>query len=153
MSQLSLAAEVVWLLELTATIQPNSTVMSIAEEAGITHFKTLLQRWAHSVYCFRRTWVHTKSLFIPKSQCYCHNTVNHESGGTHCVMLKASLEKLTGSFVKSSTHTENEVCVCGQGYCLWIHTGWAQVGGFLYSVISGWSWSVTLQKLQQMSYL
>lgn len=65
MSQLSLAAEVVWLLELTATKRPNSAVMSMAEEAGITHFKTLLQRWAHSVYCFRRTWDFYRSLPSP----------------------------------------------------------------------------------------
>ena len=44
MSQLSQAAEVVWLLELTATIRPNSAVMSVAEEAGITRFKALLQK-------------------------------------------------------------------------------------------------------------
>lgn len=100
MSQLSLAAEVVWLLELTATKRPNSAVMSMAEEAGITHFKTLLQRWAHSVYCFSWTWdftdicqVHTKSLFITQSRCYCHNTVNHESGSTHCVMREKTSGK------------------------------------------------------------
>lgn len=69
MSQLSLAAEVVWLLELTATIRPNSAVMSVAEEAGIAHFKTLLQRWAHPVFCFRRTWAFQISAKSIQSHC------------------------------------------------------------------------------------
>lgn len=69
MSQLSLAAEVVWLLELTATIRPNSAVMSVAEEAGIAHFKTLLQRWAHPVFCFRRTWAFHISAKSIQSHC------------------------------------------------------------------------------------
>lgn len=73
MSQLSRAAEVVWLLELTATIRPNAVVMSVAEEAGITHLKkhsfkdelirqtVLGETWAFSDIC----QLHTKPLFPP----------------------------------------------------------------------------------------
>lgn len=39
MSQLSFAAEVGWLVELTATIGSNSTIMSMTEEADMTHVK------------------------------------------------------------------------------------------------------------------
>lgn len=88
MSQLSRAAEVVWLLELTATIRPNSAVMSAAEEAGITHFK--------AVAALRRNLggfqVHTKSLFLVLSQ----------HGGpwvTLYVMLEEPLEKPAGRLV------------------------------------------------------
>lgn len=139
MSQLRLAAEVVLLLELTATIRPNSAVMSVAEESGITHFKTLLQRWAHSVYCCRRTWgikdicqVHTKSLFIPTSQCYCHNTVNHESGNEHWDMLKICLEKLTGGFVTSLENREYR-----ESDSLWIYS--QQKLSFLFDSFKKWA--------------
>ena len=98
MSQLSRAAEVVWLLELTATIRPNSAVMSVAEEAGITRFKALLQKKKKkkkdeliSLCTVRgRTWSlqpRAKSTpshcSIPESLCCCQNMVTHESGSTH----------------------------------------------------------------------
>lgn len=96
--------------------------MSVSEEAGITHFlkpffkdelilQTVLgETWAFSDIC----QLHTKPLFLPseKRQCYWNNTVNHEPGGAHRVMMKVRLEKLTGSSVRrADAHMEAGVCV------------------------------------------
>lgn len=126
MSQLSQTAKVVWLLELTATIRPNSAVMSIAEEAGITHFKTLLQGWAHPVYCCRRTWAFQISAKSIQSHCSSPKKVgvvvitqwftNLAAPTASC--SKCVWKKWLGGFVwgGDATHRKSDVCPWVQTY-------------------------------------
>lgn len=146
MSQLSRAAEVVWLLELTATIRPNSAVMSVAEEAGITHFKTLLQRWAH-LLC---TVLGEPGLFryLPSP----YKVIVHPPKVGVIVITRwiTDLAAPTASCWKYvwkswlgallAAHTGTRMCVFGYGYCLhtWTHTQLTQVFFLLYYYTMAW---------------
>lgn len=140
MSQLSQAAKVVWLLELTATTRPNSAVMSMAEETGITHFKTLLQRWAHSVYCFRKTWAFQISAKSIQSHCSSPKVsvivitrwfMNPAAPTASC--SKYIWKRWLGALFKAATaHTGNRMCALRYGHCLYTQThAWHRLATFL----------------------
>lgn len=143
MSQLSLAAEVVWLLDLTARIRPNSAVMSMAEEAGITHFKTLLQRWAHSVCCFRRTWGFQISAKSIQSHCSSPKVgvivitrwiMNQAAPTASC--SKYVWKSWLGALLKAVTAHTGESDVCTWACILSVHMHKRTVDTHFYFIVS-----------------